>query len=293
MGATVHSIRAHFVGEVRDISIAEPLSDADLGVLRQALDEFGVLVFHGQNITDAQQAEFSKRFGALEMPGSASNITKSTDRRLSGEIADLSNLDKNGELLPPDDRQRMFNLGNRLWHSDSSFRIVPAQYSMLSGRIVPATGGDTQFADMYAAYDALAPAVKAELDDLVCEHSLIYSRSTLGFDGLSAAELKQFTPVKQRLVRTHPSTGKRSLYLSSHAGGIIGWPVPEARALLRDLLEDATHERHVYAHEWAQHDFVIWDNQRTMHRARPFADKTVVRDMHRTTVAGLEPTVAQ
>tara|TARA_B100000676_G_scaffold134045_1_gene132955 strand:- start:12955 stop:13836 length:882 start_codon:yes stop_codon:yes gene_type:complete len=293
MSASVHTIRPQFVAEVRGFSIAAPMSDEDFAVIRQALDDYGVLVFHDQDISDEQQAAFSKRFGELELPGAASNITHPDDRRLGSEIADLSNLDKHGDILGNSDRQRMFNLGNRLWHSDSSFRAVPAQYSMLSGRIVPDEGGDTHFADMYSAYDVLDDDLKAELDILICEHSLMYSRATLGFDELSEAERVQFTPVKQRLVRTHPSTGRKSLYLSAHAGAIVGWPVPEARSLLRDLMEDATHERHVYAHQWRQYDFVIWDNQRTMHRARPFKDKSVVRDMHRTTVAGVVPTVAQ
>jgi alpha-ketoglutarate-dependent 2,4-dichlorophenoxyacetate dioxygenase len=183
--------------------------------------------------------------------------------------------------LARDDRRRFFNLGNRLWHSDSSYRAVPAKYSLLSGRVVVTKGGNTEFADMRAAYDALDDATKAEVEDLVCEHSLIYSRGSLGFTELSADELAMFKPVRQRLVRTHPVTGRKSLYLSSHIGAIVGWPVPEARAFIRDLTEHATQPQFRYSHAWRPNDLVIWDNRTTLHRATRF-DETQVRDMRRT-----------
>jgi alpha-ketoglutarate-dependent 2,4-dichlorophenoxyacetate dioxygenase len=293
MGAKVSAVRPDFVGEISGIDLCEELSQEEFAVVRSAVAEYGVVIVRDQHINDEQQARFTRLFGALELPGAASNITQNSDRRLGAEIADLSNLDKDGNLLVGDARQRMFNLGNRLWHSDSSFKPIPAQYSLLSARTVPAVGGDTQFADMSAAYDALSSAQHAELETLVCLHSLIFSRGLLGFDELSASELANFKPVKQSLIRAHPLTGRKSLYLSAHAGEIVGWPTPEARVLLMELNEGATHEQFVYAHHWRQHDLVIWDNQRTMHRARPFADKSLVRDMHRTTVAGLAPTVEQ
>jgi alpha-ketoglutarate-dependent 2,4-dichlorophenoxyacetate dioxygenase len=207
-------------------------------------------------------------------------------------MADVSNLDKDHKPLARDDRKRMFNLGNRLWHSDSSFRAVPAKYSLLSGRIVVDKGGNTEFADMRAAYDALDAATKTEIEDLVCEHSLLYSRGTLGFTELTEEERAQMKPVLQRLVRTHPVTGRKSLYLSSHIGTIVGWPMPEARALLRDLNEHATQPQFVHVHRWRQYDLVIWDNRQTMHRVRRF-DDSEIRDMRRTTVAGDAPTVEQ
>jgi alpha-ketoglutarate-dependent 2,4-dichlorophenoxyacetate dioxygenase len=207
-------------------------------------------------------------------------------------MADVSNLGADHKPLARNDRRRMFNLGNRLWHSDSSFRAVPAKYSILSGRVVVERGGRTEFADMRAAYDALDDATKAEVADLVCEHSLIHSRGTLGFDELTEQERAMFRPVRQRLVRTHPVTGRKSLYLSSHIGGIIGWPVPEARAFIRDLTEHATQPRFCYAHQWQADDLVMWDNRSTMHRVTRF-DETQVRDMRRTTVAGDAPTVEQ
>jgi alpha-ketoglutarate-dependent 2,4-dichlorophenoxyacetate dioxygenase len=207
-------------------------------------------------------------------------------------MADVSNLDKDHKPLARNDRKRMFNLGNRLWHSDSSFRAVPAKYSLLSGRIVVDQGGNTEFADMRAAYDALDDATKAEIEDLVCEHSLIYSRGTLGFTEFTAEERTMMRPVRQRLVRTHPVTGRKSLYLSSHIGTIVGWPMPEARAFIRDLTEHATQSRFVYVHNWRQWDLVMWDNRQLLHRVMRF-DDTQVRDMRRTTVAGEGLTVAQ
>ena len=191
-------------------------------------------------------------------------------------------------------RAHHFKLADRLWHSDSSFRAVPAKYSLLSGRVVPAKGGDTEFADMRQAYDALDDETKQEIEGLVCEHSLIFSRGLLGFDTeMSAEERKGFRPARQSLVRVHPVSGRKSLYLSAHAGPILGWPMPEARAFLRDLTEHAVQRQFVYAHKWRQGDLVIWDNRQTMHRARPFKDTTEVRDMRRTTVAGEAMTAEQ
>ena len=255
------------------------------------MDRCAVLVFHGQDVTDEQQLAFSRNFGEIELAVN-SNVTKADERRLDVAMGDISNLGQDNKLLPRDDRRRLFNLGNQLWHSDSSFRAVPAKYSLLSARVIPRTGGDTQFADMRAAYDALDAATKAEIEDLVCEHSLIYSRGILGFE-VSAEERMTFKPVRQRLVRTHPVTGRKSLYLSSHAGGILGWPMPEARAFLRDLIEHATQPQFTWTHQWRQFDLVIWDNRQTMHRARAYRENEEVRDMRRTTIAGSAPTVAQ
>jgi alpha-ketoglutarate-dependent 2,4-dichlorophenoxyacetate dioxygenase len=272
-------------GEVEGIDLRAPLGPEEVAAIEAGMDRYAVLVFRDQDLTDDQQVAFSRTFGELERPGAASNITRPEERRLGPWLADLSNLDREQRVLERDDRQRMFNLGNRLWHSDSSFRPVPAKYSILSGRIVPAKGGDTQFADMRAAYDRLDGETKALVEDLVCEHSLMYSRGLLGFGELSEAERANFVPVRQRLVRVHPVSGRKSLYLSSHAGGILGWPVPEARAFLRDLNEDATARELVYSHHWRRHDLVMWDNRQTMHRVRRF-DETQTRDMRRTTVAG-------
>ncbi len=287
----IRQIHPVFVGEVSGIDITRPLTAEQAAAIEAGMDRYAVLVFHDQRFTDEQQVAFSRNFGEIER-AVGSNITAEKDRRLAPELADVSNLDKDHKPLARDDRRRMFNLGNQLWHSDSSFRAVPAKFSLLSGRIVTQGEGNTEFADMRAAYDDLDATTKAEVEDLVCEHSLIYSRGTLGFADFTPEEQRGFAPVRQRLVRTHPVTGRKSLFLSSHIGTIVGWPMPEARSFIRDLVEHATQPKYVHVHRWRQYDLVMWDNRQTMHRVRRF-DQTKVRDMRRTTIAGLGPTVAQ
>ena len=291
MSLQIKDLTPGFVGEVSGIDITESLTREQVAALEAGMDRYGVLVYHGQEFTDEEQKRFSRYFGELEITAGG-NVTKDKERRLDADMADVSNLGQDHKPLARDDRRRLFNLGNQLWHSDSSFRAIPAKYSLLSGRIVVDKGGNTEFADMRAAYDALDDRTKAEIEDLICEHSLIYSRGTLGFTELSEEERKMFTPVRQRLVRTHPVTGRKSLYLSSHIGTIVGWPMPEARAFIRDLTEHATRPQFTYAHKWRQFDLVVWDNRVTMHRVRRF-DESLVRDMRRTTVAGDSVTVAQ
>jgi alpha-ketoglutarate-dependent 2,4-dichlorophenoxyacetate dioxygenase len=291
MSVTITELTPGFVGEVSGLDITQPLTRGQVADLESGMDRFAVLVYHDQPFTDDQQKAFSVNFGPLEQT-EGGNVTRPEDRRLDPQMADVSNLGTDHKPLARDDRRRLFNLGNQLWHSDSSFRAVPAKYSLLSGRTVVDAGGNTEFADMRRAYDALDSATKAEIEDLICEHSLIYSRGTLGFTELSDEEKRMFKPVRQRLVRTHPVTRRKSLYLSSHIGTIIGRPVPEARALIRDLTEHATQPRFTYAHKWRQFDLVMWDNRSTMHRVRRF-DETLVRDMRRTTVAGDTVTVEQ
>lgn len=280
-----------FVGEVSDVDLTQTLSDATIAGLEAAIAQYGVLVFRDQRITDDQQLDFSRRFGALEETR-GTGISKPGEQRLHPAFADVSNLDTNNAVLARDNRRRLYSLGNMLWHSDSSFKPVPATYSLLSGRVVVDQGGQTEFADMRSAYDALDDETKAEIQDLICEHSLLYSRATLGFTDLTEAERATMRPVRQALVRTHPISGRKSIYLASHIGKIIGWPVPEAMAYIRDLTEHATQRRFVYAHRWQPFDLVMWDNRCTMHRARRY-DSTQVRDMRRTTVAGTELTAAQ
>ncbi len=274
-----------FAGEVSGIDLTEPASDETIAAIDAGMDRYAVLVFHDQKLTDDAQRAFTRRFGPLEA-ASGGHVTATKDRRLPLDMQDASNLDQHQQPLARDDRRRMFNLGNRLWHSDSSYRPVTARYSLLSGRVVVKDGGRTQFADMRAAYDALDDETKAEIADLECEHSLMFSRGALGFTEVTEAERAMFAPVRHKLVRMHPVTGRKSLFLSAHAGTIVGWPVPEARAFLRDLIEHATQRRFVYSHAWRPDDLVIWDNRTTMHRVTRF-DETQVRDLRRTTVAGL------
>jgi alpha-ketoglutarate-dependent 2,4-dichlorophenoxyacetate dioxygenase len=280
-----------FAGEVSAIDITRELTPAQAAELEAGMDRCAVLVFHGQPFTDEQQKAFSTNFGPLE-DTSTGNVITPGGRRLDAYMADVSNLGVDHKPLARDDRRRLFNLGNQLWHSDSSYKAIPAKYSLLSGRIVVDAGGNTEFADMRAAYDALDDRTKAEIEDLVCEHSLMYSRGTLGFTELSDEEKRMFRPVRQRLVRVHPVTGRKSLYLSAHIGTIIGWPMPEARAFIRELTEHAVQPRFTYAHKWRQYDLVMWDNRTTMHRVKRF-DETRIRDMRRTTVAGEGVTIEQ
>jgi alpha-ketoglutarate-dependent 2,4-dichlorophenoxyacetate dioxygenase len=291
MTVSIQQIHPVFVGEVAGVDLSRALSRDAVAAIEAGMDRYAVLVFHDQKITDEHQMAFSRNFGALE-DARGGNITKPEDKRLQAGMNDVSNLGRDGQPLPRDSRVRLFNLGNMLWHSDSSFRPVPAKYSLLSARVVNPTGGNTEFADMRAAYEALAETTKKEIEDLICEHSQIYSRQQLGFTDFTDEERARFAPVRQRLVRTHPSTGRKSLFLASHAGGILGWPVPEARAFLRDLVEHATQRQFVYAHQWQVGDLVMWDNRRTMHRVRPYPAHEP-RDMRRTTLAGDGPTVAQ
>lgn len=291
MPVTIRAIQPAFAGEVSGIDITQPLPQADVAAIEAGMDKFAVLVFRGQKLTDAQQMAFSLNFGALEN-AKGGNVTKPGDHRLPTGMNDVSNLGKDQKPLARDSRQRLFNLGNMLWHSDSSFRAIPAKYSLLSARIVNPKGGDTEFADMRAAYDALDDETKREIEGQICEHSLMYSRGSLGFLDYTDEEKQMFKPVRQRLVRTHPVTGRKSLYLSSHAGTILGLPMPEARIILRDLTEHATQPRFVYVHKWNLDDLVVWDNRQTMHRGRRY-DESQARDVRRTTVAGDAPTVAQ
>jgi len=285
----LQQFQPRFAARMTGIDATRPLTPADVAAIEAGMDKYAVLVLPGQDMTDEQQLAFTRNFGPLQ-EGANTTLTATT-MRLGEAFADVSNLDKNNRRLERNDRRRMAALGNRLWHSDATFRIVPARYSLLSGRIVTRDGGNTEFADMRAAYDALDEATKAEIDDLVCEHSLIYSRGQLGFTDFTDEERHRMKPVLHRLVRTHPVTGRKSLLLSAHIGAIVGWPRPEAMAFIRDLMEHATQPEFVYVHRWTKHDFVIWDNRTTMHRVRRFDDLNIVRDMRRTTTMGEGPTV--
>ncbi|MEM7405428.1 MAG: TauD/TfdA family dioxygenase [Pseudomonadota bacterium] len=281
--------RPQFAARVTGVDLRAGVTPDQAGLIEQAIDRYGVLVFPGQDISDDQQYAFSEHFGAMEV--ASGDIARPEDRRLSFKVNDISNLDRHGEVVARDDRRRLFGLGNMLWHSDSSFKATPAKFSLLSARLIPTSGGNTEFADMRAAFDALAPTMQEECRGLITRHSQLYSRGSLGFEDFSEDEIRRWSPVRQQLVREHPRTGRESLYLSSHIGTIEGWPTPEARMFIRDLTEHATAPRFVYAHSWRVHDLVMWDNRVTMHRARRY-DHTQPRDMHRTTVACEEPTVA-
>ncbi|MEM7258538.1 MAG: TauD/TfdA family dioxygenase [Pseudomonadota bacterium] len=279
--------RDRFAATVEGVDIAAGVSAAVAAEIEVAMDKYAVLVFPDQALSDEQQYRFSQHFGPME---EATGDINQTGRRLSLKVNDISNLDGNGNVRDRNDRARLFGLGNMLWHSDSSFKSTPAKFSLLSARVIPAGGGNTEFADMRAAWNTLDAQLQNECMDLVCLHSQLYSRAKLGFEDFTEQETKKWQPVRQRLVRKHARTGALSLYLSSHIGTIEGWPVPEARLFISDLTEHATQQSLVYRHSWRTNDLVMWDNRVTMHRARRY-DYTQPRDLHRTTVSDSGPTV--
>jgi len=287
MAISIRRVHPTFVGEVSGIDITQPLSRDQVDALEAGMHAHAVLVFHDQPLTDQQQVEFTRNFGELEVT-LAGQLAKPEERRFQQlELGDISNLDGSEKLRAREDSRRMYALANRLWHSDASFRAVGAGYTLLHARVVPTKGGNTEFADMRAAYDALSSEEKAELDGLICEHSIIYSRERIGLEVKSEVHADKLKPVPHELVVTDPVNGRKSLYLSSHIGAIQGWPVPEARAFIRDLTEHATQRQFVYAHEWRVNDLVMWDNRTVMHRARPFKDLLEKRDLRRTSLKGV------
>jgi alpha-ketoglutarate-dependent 2,4-dichlorophenoxyacetate dioxygenase len=287
MGILVTPVQGDFVARLTGLDLSKPLDDGDLGQVRDAFNRYAVVVFPEQILTDDQQIAFSERFGPLEV-----SIRKDRQRRIENpRISDISNVDDRDRVFHPDDERAIYNAGNRLWHSDSSFKRVPAMASLLSGREVPPEGGETEYADLRGAWDALPADRQHGLEALVAEHSFVYSRGLIGYDQFTDAERAAVPPVQQAVVRTHPATGRKSLYLGSHASHIIGRPVEEGRALLRDLLEFATQPQFVYRHVWRQLDLVMWDNRCALHRGRPWDERRHRRVMHRTTVAGAGPTV--
>ena len=286
MPLKVAKLHPLFAAEVSGVDLTRPVDDRTIAGIRAAFDEHSILVFRDQDITDMQQVAFSERFGPLErmLIGSQGGGTP---------FALLTNVDpETGAIIPPDDKRMIRNAGNMLWHSDSSFKKVPSLASILSGREVPSEGGETQFASLRAAYVALPEAMQRRIEGLVAEHSFLYSRSQIDPSMLNQAQKDEVPPVQQSLVRQNPVNGRKAFYVGSHASHIIGMPVEEGRALLRQLLEHATQDRFVYTHKWPPKDIVMWDNRAVLHRGRPWDYMKHRRVMHRTTVAGAGPTVA-
>jgi alpha-ketoglutarate-dependent 2,4-dichlorophenoxyacetate dioxygenase len=270
-----------FVAEVSPIQLRDVHDRATLEQIRAGMDQYAVLVFRDQFLTDDEHIAFAQRFdGLLHTKTGISALQKS---RLGNEaLADISNLDETGDILKSDDRRRMYGLGNRLWHTDASFQDPPGRYSMLSAKVIPPVGADTQFADMRAAYDALPAEMKAQLEGLKVHHSIAYSRQVLGF-AFSDKEQEILKGAIHPLIRTLPGSGRKALYVASHASKVIDWPIPEGRLLLRELIEHATQPQFTYRHVWREGDLVIWDNRATMHRATPFADGKYRRELRRVT----------
>jgi alpha-ketoglutarate-dependent 2,4-dichlorophenoxyacetate dioxygenase len=291
MNFDVRPLHPLFAVEVEGVDLRQPPTPELARWIDDAMDRHAVVVLRDQRIDDDQQLAFASSLGPLEPMQAV--VAADRQRLKHREMVDISNLGVDGSILAADDRRRMFNLGNLLWHSDSSFKATPAKYSMLHARVLPPSAPNTEFADMRAAWDALPADLQEVARPLVCDHSLIYSRALLGFDDFTPEEREWFAPVPQRLVRRHAGSGRLSLYLSAHIGTIHGWLRPEAMAFIRDLTEHATQREFVYSHPWREHDLVIWDNRCTMHRARPFDDKKYKRDMRRLTLEDSAPTLEQ
>ena len=278
---TFRRLQPHFFGEASSIALRETFDAEALAAIRAGMDEHAVLVFHDQAFTDAEQIAFAQRLdGKLHAKTGARVVAQN---RFGNEaLTDISNVGADGNILATDDRRREYSLGNRLWHTDASFEDPPGRYSMLHARVIPEEAADTEFADLRAAWDALDDKTKAKIENLRVHHSIAYSRQVLGFE-FSAEEAAMLPGALQPLVRTIPRSGRRSLYLASHANRIEGMRIPDGRLLIRELTEHATQAAFVYRHRWRVGDLVIWDNRCTMHRATRFDDASLRRELRRVT----------
>lgn len=292
MSINVTPTHPNFVAEISGVDVSQPLKPADRLAIEDAINRYAVVVFHDQKLVDDQQIDFARNFGPVESTALKLRHRDIKHRLQSDQVADISNLDSEGQVLQPDARRRLDGLANRLWHTDASFRAVPGGLSMLHAHIIPEEGGNTEFADLRAAYDALPDKTKRELEGLVAEHSIWRSREQLGVVQYTDEERAALPPVPQRIVRTHPGSHRKTLYLAAHASHILGMPVADGRLIILDLIEHATQPRFVHSHSWKKGDLVIWDNRCTMHRARPF-DTTQVRDLRRVTTRDVASTLEQ
>ena len=292
MSITVKPTQPQFFAEISGLDLAQPLKPADRDAIEAAINRYAIVVFRDQKLSDEQQVAFARHFGPIQSSAQKARHTGIKHRLAGNVIADISNLDGDSKVLALDSKRRLDWLANRLWHTDASFRAVPGALSMLYAHVVPDEGGETEFADLRAAYDALPHKTQKEIEGLVAEHSIWHSRGQLAVTQYTPEELASLPPVPQRVVRTHPGSHRRTLYLAAHASHIVGMPVADGRLLLMDLIEHATRPRFVHSHTWKQGDLVIWDNRCTMHRARPF-DTTKVRDLRRVTTRDVASTLEQ
>ena len=285
MSITVCPITPTFAAEIGDVDLTQPLSDTDFDAIKAAFWKYGVLIFPGQQLTQTQHLAFSAKFGPVEKERTLD--PKATPSRFSGEFADISNLTAEGKIWGETSRQRMYKAGNKLWHTDSSFKRLPSLCSLLYSRTIAPIGGHTEFADQRAAYEALPEAIKAKVHGLVVEHWIVHSRRRSGFTEFNEDEMKRLPPVPQVLVRTIPQTGRKSLFVASHAGRIYGMSDDEGRALIDELIVHTTQRQFVYTHRWRPQELVMWDNRCTMHRGTDFDDLRWVRDMSRVTISDI------
>ncbi len=287
MAITIKPLHDLFCAEIGGVNTGEPMDDATFAEIRSAFEEYSVLVFHDQDLDDARQIAFSQRFGRLEIAGKANPATGTP-------FARQSNLDiGTGAVIPPEDRRMIYQKGNYLWHSDSSFKPVPSLCSLLSARIVPPEGGNTEFACMRAAYEALPDDIKLKLEGLVVEHSLVYSRDTVSVGSMTPEMRAELPGAWQVMLRVNPVNGRKAIYAGAHASHVIGWAREEGRAFINWLNDFATQPNFCYSHAWREGDLVIWDNRATLHRATAYDTVRYKRLMQRTTIGGDAPTVAQ
>jgi len=291
MAIAVFPMTASFAAEIGDVDLSRPLPPAEVASIKQAFWDYAVLIFPGQELSEEQHVNFSRYFGPLET--SIAALNPDAKLRLRTDLADISNLDAQSEIWGEKSRVRMLQLANRLWHTDSSFKYLPARASLLYARTIPPIGGHTEFADLRAAYDALDEGLKRRLEGLLAEHALAFSRARTGFSGFTEAERKNLPPVPQVMARTIPENGRKSLYIASHAGRVVGMPEAEGRALIDQLIAHATQRQFVYTHRWRVGDLVMWDDRCTMHRGTEFDDLRWTRDMHPATVSDIANTCEQ
>jgi alpha-ketoglutarate-dependent 2,4-dichlorophenoxyacetate dioxygenase len=291
MAISVYPVTENFAAEIGDLDLARPLDPVDLAAIKAAFATYAVLIFPDQQLTQEQHLAFAALFGPLELTIAVHR--KDAPLRVRKEFADVSNLNHKDKVWREDSRTRQFQLANRIWHTDSSFKRLPALASLLYARTIPPVGGHTEFADERAAYDALPAAMKRRLEGLVAEHSIFNSRGRLGFSNFSEEERQSLPPVPQALVRVIAESGRKSLYLASHAGRIFGMPEAEGRALIDQLIEHATRRQFVYTHRWRVCDLVMWDDRCTMHRGTAFDDLRFRRDVQRATVSDVANTCEQ
>ena len=291
MSTVVYPVTPSFAAEVGGVDLSEPLAAADQAAIEAAFWKYAVLIFPEQELTPDQHLAFAQKFGPIENDRVLDQ--KVTPHRLSTSFADISNLAPDGEIWAEDSRQRMYKAGNKLWHTDSSFRYLPGLCSLLYARCIPSIGGHTEFADQRAAYDALPQAMQEKLRGRIAEHCIATSRRRSGFMQFNEEESKRLPPVPQALVRTIPQNGRKSLYVASHAGRILGMPEDEGRALIDELIAHATQRQFVYTHRWRPNELVMWDNRCTLHRGTDYDDLHAIRDMQRATVCDIANTCEQ
>ncbi|MBO6718518.1 MAG: TauD/TfdA family dioxygenase [Rhizobiaceae bacterium] len=281
----VKQIHPLFAGEASGIDLSKPLAADDVEAINEAMNEYAVLVFRDQPLTQTQQVELAKSFGPLDF--GFKRLKKAPDRMEHAELADISNVADAGGTVGRNDRKIVSNIANQLWHSDSSFQKPAARYSMLAAVRVPGSGGDTEYADLRSAYDALPEETKREIEGLQAEHYALHSRFLLGDTEYDEEQRNMLPPVLWPLVRTHAGSGRKHLFIGVHTRAIEGWTIAEGRMLLMDLLEHATQREFVYKHKWRPNDLVIWDNRCTLHRGRRF-DLNQPRELRRATTLDVD-----